>query len=92
MNIAENIDCMKAMKKLPDKPFDIAVFDPTYFSSAAEAAASLHWSLDSILWGTKLTSTTTKRRKGALRNAFHKGVCFCRRCAHEQDCETENAV
>lgn len=32
MNITENIDCMKAMKKLPDKAFDLAVVDPPYFS------------------------------------------------------------
>lgn len=32
MNIAENIDCMKAMKNLPDKAFDLAVVDPPYFS------------------------------------------------------------
>ena len=30
MNIAENIDCMKAMKKLPDKAFDLAVVDPPF--------------------------------------------------------------
>lgn len=47
MNIAENIDCMKAMKNLPDKAF---------------------------LWGTKLTSATTKRRKGALRNTPRRGA------------------
>ena len=32
MNIAENVDCMEAMKKLPDKAFDLAVVDPPYFS------------------------------------------------------------
>lgn len=32
MNVAENIDCMKAMKKMPDKAFDLAVVDPPYFS------------------------------------------------------------
>lgn len=32
MNIAENIDCMKAMKNLPDKAFDLAVVNPPYFS------------------------------------------------------------
>lgn len=32
MNIAENIDCLKAMKNLPDKAFDLAVVDPPYFS------------------------------------------------------------
>lgn len=32
MNIAENVDCMEAMKKLPDKAFNLAVVDPPYFS------------------------------------------------------------
>lgn len=53
-------------------------------TSAAEAAASLHWSLGSILWGTKLTSTTSRCRKNALRNTSHKGVCFCGRRRHAE--------
>ena len=32
MNVVENIDCMIAMKALPDKVFDLAVVDPPYFS------------------------------------------------------------
>lgn len=30
MNIAYNMDCMEAMRKMPDKCFDIAVVDPPY--------------------------------------------------------------
>lgn len=30
MNIAYNIDCMEAMRKMPDKCFDLAVVDPPY--------------------------------------------------------------
>lgn len=32
MNIAYNMDCMVAMRKIPDKYFDLAVVDPPYFS------------------------------------------------------------
>lgn len=32
MNIAYNMDCMEAMRKMPDKCFDLAVVDPPYFS------------------------------------------------------------
>lgn len=30
MNIAYNMDCMEAMRKMPDKCFDLAVVDPIY--------------------------------------------------------------
>ena len=30
MNIAYNMDCMEAMRKMPDKCFDLAVVDPPY--------------------------------------------------------------
>lgn len=32
MNVAYNMDCMVAMRKIPDKYFDLAVVDPPYFS------------------------------------------------------------
>ena len=32
MNIAYNMDCMEAMREMPDKCFDLAVVDPPYFS------------------------------------------------------------
>lgn len=32
MNIAYNMDCMEAMRKMPSKCFDLAVVDPPYFS------------------------------------------------------------
>lgn len=32
MNIVYNMDCMEAMRKMPDKCFDLAVVDPPYFS------------------------------------------------------------
>lgn len=30
MNVAYNLDCMEAMKNIPDKYFDLAVVDPPY--------------------------------------------------------------
>lgn len=30
MNVAYNMDCMEAMRKMPDKVFDLAVVDPMY--------------------------------------------------------------
>lgn len=32
MNKAYNVDCLKAMREIPDKYFDLAVVDPPYFS------------------------------------------------------------
>lgn len=32
MNVVYNMDCMEAMRKMPDKCFDLAVCDPPYFS------------------------------------------------------------
>ena len=30
MNVAYNMDCMEAMRQMPDKAFDLAVVDPPY--------------------------------------------------------------
>lgn len=30
MNIAYNMDCLEAMKQMPDNAFDLAVVDPPY--------------------------------------------------------------
>ncbi len=30
MNVVYNMDCMEAMRKMPDKAFDLAVVDPPY--------------------------------------------------------------
>jgi site-specific DNA-methyltransferase (adenine-specific) len=30
MNIAYNMDCLEAMKSMPDNAFDLAVVDPPY--------------------------------------------------------------
>ena len=32
MNVAYNMDCLEAMRQMPDKCFDLAVVDPPYFS------------------------------------------------------------
>ncbi len=38
VNIAYNDDCMSAMKKMPDKAFDLAIVDPPYFEKAGDPA------------------------------------------------------
>ena len=30
MNVAYNMDCMEAMRQMPDNAFDLAVVDPPY--------------------------------------------------------------
>lgn len=40
MNIAYNMDCMEAMRKMPDKAFDLAVVDPPYGIEKANCATS----------------------------------------------------
>ena len=37
INIAYNMDCMEAMRKMPDKCFDLAVVDPPYRDAAENA-------------------------------------------------------
>lgn len=37
MNVAYNMDCMKYMRTLPDKAFDLAVVDPPYRDAAENA-------------------------------------------------------
>lgn len=43
MNVAFNIDCMIAMKELPDKAFDLAVVDPPYGSGFTEGGGCKGW-------------------------------------------------
>lgn len=35
MNVAFNMDCMEAMREMPDKAFDLAIVDPPYFKGVA---------------------------------------------------------
>ena len=37
INVAYNMDCMEAMRKMPDKCFDLAVVDPPYRDAAENA-------------------------------------------------------
>ena len=39
MNIAYNMDCMEAMRQMPDNAFDLAVVDPPY----GDALANESW-------------------------------------------------
>ena len=40
VNVAYNVDCMEAMKQIPDKYFDLAVVDPPYGIVGAFSPAS----------------------------------------------------
>lgn len=52
-NIAYNMDCMEAMRKMPDKCFDLAVVDPPYYENAKAI----------IVPGGKISTTGVERRK-----------------------------
>lgn len=53
MNVAYNMDCMEAMRKMPDKCFDLAVVDPPYFENAKSI----------IVPGGNISTTGVERRK-----------------------------
>lgn len=38
MNVAYNMDCMEAMRQMPDKAFELAIVDPPYFEGAGDPA------------------------------------------------------
>ncbi len=40
MNVVYNLDCMEAMKEMPDLCFDLAVVDPPYGIGESGAAAA----------------------------------------------------
>ena len=43
MNIAYNMDCLEAMRKMPDKAFDLAVVDPPYGAGFTEGGGCKRW-------------------------------------------------
>lgn len=53
MNSAYNMDCMEAMRQMPDKCFDLAVVDPPYYDGAEGI----------IVPGGKFSTTGVERRK-----------------------------
>ena len=53
MNFAYNMDCMEAMRQMPDKCFDLAVVDPPYYENAEGI----------IVPGGKVSTTGVERRK-----------------------------
>lgn len=50
-SIAENRDCMEAMREFTDKFFDIAVVDPPYGGGAADADTHTHGGLQGGIGG-----------------------------------------
>ncbi len=53
MNIACNMDCMEAMREMPDKCFNLAVVDPPYYDNARSI----------IIPGGDISTTGVKRSK-----------------------------
>lgn len=53
MNLAYNMDCMEALRQVPDKYFDLAVVDPPYYENAKGI----------IVPGGKISTTGVERRK-----------------------------
>jgi hypothetical protein len=42
MNIAYNMDCLKAMSEMPDKYYDLAVVDPPYGNALTNEVGGWH--------------------------------------------------
>lgn len=53
MNLAYQVDCMEAMKRIPDQYFDLAVVDPPYYKHAEKI----------IVPGGKISTTGVARRR-----------------------------
>lgn len=58
MNVAYNMDCLAAMREMPDKAFDLAVVDPPYGINIAKlnmgAGTGARWSkIENRLWTPK---------------------------------------
>lgn len=61
MNIAYNMDCMEAMRKMPDKAFDLAVVDPPYFSGPERRK----------YYGSAISATGVKRHEYDVLDTWH---------------------
>lgn len=53
MNVSYNMDCMEAMRQMPDGCFDLAVVDPPYYENAEK----------NIIPGGKLSTTGVERKR-----------------------------
>ncbi len=51
MNVAHNMDCMEAMRQMPDKAFELAIVDPPYFKGVANEK----------FYGAEVSTTGVKR-------------------------------
>ena len=43
MNVAYNMDCLAAMREMPDNAFDLAVVDPPYGAGFTEGGGCQGW-------------------------------------------------
>lgn len=50
MNVAYNMDCMEAMRELPDKAFDLAVVDPPYGISITDSGRLKKYNTKNAAW------------------------------------------
>lgn len=78
MNVAYNMDCMEAMRQMPDNAFDLAVVDPPYGINADKFNNG-----SGKKTGGKGDSTATKLRKGRLNTGSGK---LKNRLLNQSDC------
>ena len=64
MNIAYNMDCMEAMRDMPDNAFDLAVCDPPYGINADQFNNGSGASKDKRLYGTAVRSRKERLNHG----------------------------
>lgn len=50
MNVAYNMDCLEAMRQMPDKAFDLAVVDPPYGISITESGRLKKYNVKYTEW------------------------------------------
>ena len=74
MNTAYNMDCMEAMRQMPDKCFDLAVVDPPYGINAAKMHGGLgnspRCAKKKIVCGNLRIGMLALLRKNILTNCF----------------------
>lgn len=70
MNIAYNMDCMEAMRQMPDKCFDLAVVDPPYGINAPNMTMGTNKSRS--VDGYPSESTAQRIKKGRLNSGAGK--------------------
>ena len=68
MNIAYNMDCLEAMREMPDNAFDLAVVDPPYGSGLPDEMGGVNIGSD-LAEGSTSTAQKMVNRGGVARQA-----------------------